>query len=413
MAEEKFNPEKFDVEKELNKIRDEVKKPNIFVCGATGSGKSSLICDIFNYSLDKAPQTGSVAPVTRGVHKYESDGMGVILHDSEGYEIGSEKQKYYKEEIIGYVDECNASHDFGDIDTRIHETWYCVSAGSKKFFDVDISIINDLRRRKIPVCVVITKVDCIDRSELDELIRAVKAEIPDIDVFTYASLPENPSIKEKLINAGYIQQDALLHWAAENLDNSLKDGLLASVNGALGDKHIHVCKVIVPVSALSAVGIVVGNSFVPVPFSDSLALMTLQSTMALKIMNSYNIAGTGKQIVGTVMGSTLISTLGKSFANTLAKAIPGVSQAVAVANSTVAASLTATIGLTINELCYQYIKRCVNTPDSPISSFNSFFTPEMFKETFKTIQSSSGDLIKQITDNVLSKINNKLNGGKA
>lgn len=413
MQEEKFDLEHFDVELELNKIRGEVKKPNIFICGATGSGKSSLICDIFNYSLDNAPKTGSAAPVTRGIHKYESDEMGVILHDSEGYEIGSKKQKYYKEEIIGYVDECNASHSPNGMETRIHETWYCVSAGNKKFFDVDASIINDLKRRKIPVCVVITKVDCVDVSELNELISAVKSEIPDIDVFTYVSLPDDASLKENLINAGYIQQEELLHWAADNLDESLRNGLLSSVNGALSDKHTHVLKLIVPVFATSAAGVVVANSFVPVPFSDSVALMGLQSGMALKIMNCYNIAGAGKKVIGSVVGSTIISTLGKSLANTLAKAIPGISQAVAVANSTVAASLTATIGLTINEICYRYMKHNVNSSDDPVSNFNSFFTPELFKETFNTIKGSSGDTIKQIADSVLSKINNKINGGNA
>lgn len=412
MSEEKFDPEHFDVELELEKIRSEVKKPNIFICGATGSGKSSLISDIFNYSLDKAPKIGSVSPTTRGVHKYESDELGVILHDSEGYEIGSEKQRYYKEEIIGYVDDCNSSHKLGDMDTRIHETWYCVSAGNKKFFDVDASIINDLKRRKIPVCVVITKVDCVDKSELEQLISAVKSEIPGIDVFTYASLPGDPALKEKLTALGYIQQDELLHWAAANLDESLRNGLLGSVNGAIGDKHAYVIKTIVPVSTLSAVGIVIGNSFVPVPFPDSLALMGLQSVMALKIMNAYNIAGTGKQIVGTVVGSSLISTLGKSLASTLAKAIPGISQAVAVANSTVAASLTATIGLTINEICCQYMKLCVNGSNLPLN-FGAFFTPEIFKETFEMIQNSSGDLIKQIMESALSGINNKLNGGKS
>ncbi len=411
MSEEKFDPQKFDVERELDKIRGEVKKPNIFICGATGSGKSSLICDIFNYSPDKSPKTSAVAPETRGVHKYGSDDLGVILHDSEGYEIGSDRQKHYMEDIIGYIDDCNSSHSLNNMDTRIHETWYCVSAGNKKFFDVDASIINDLRRRKIPVCVVITKVDCVDRAELDELIGAVRSEIPDIDIFTYASI-STPALKEKMINAGYIQQDELLHWAAENLDESLRNGLLASVNGALGDKHAHVLKTIIPTSALSAVGIVVLSSFVPVPFTDSAALMTLQSGMALMIMNSYNIAGIGEQVVGTVLGSTLISTLGKTLANTLAKALPGISQAVAVANSTVAASLTATIGLTVNEICYQYMKRCVNNSGDPVSNFNSFFTTEMFKETFKTIQGSSGDLIKQIADNALSKINDKHNGGK-
>lgn len=52
-------------------------------------------------------------------------------------------------------------------------------------------------------------------------------------IFTYSSLPNDDPKKETLINKGYIQSDELLHWACENLDESLRDGLLSSANSAL------------------------------------------------------------------------------------------------------------------------------------------------------------------------------------
>lgn len=403
----------FDVDAELEKIRADITKPNIFLCGATGAGKSSLIRDIFNYSLENAPEIGDGAPVTRGVHRYEDDNLGVVIHDSEGYEAGEQAQKYYEDNILGYVDECNSSHNINDMDSRIHETWYCVSAGAKKFLDVDISIISKLRSKKIPVCVILTKVDCISESDLSDLKAAIKNEFLDIEIFTYASLANDNPKKETLINNGYIQSDELLHWACENLDESLRDGLLSSANGALKEKRIHVIKTVIPLSAAGAIAAVVSNSFIPVPFSDSITLMGIQPAMALKIINSYNIAGLGVQAVGTLIGSTAVSTLGKTAANSLAKAIPGLSQAVAVANSTVAATLTATIGFAVNEMCYRYMDLYMKSKNGEeVPPFATYFTSGAFKENIRIVQEKYGDKIKQIADGLLEKAEVMLKGGK-
>lgn len=133
MKDEKFDIKNFDVDKELEKIRREVKKPGIFVCGGTGVGKSSLVNDIFNYTLHDAPKTGSGAPITKGIDKYENDELSVVLYDSEGYEVGSEAQEHYDTDIIGEVDRFNAENGIGNMDARIHEAWYCVSGSIKDF----------------------------------------------------------------------------------------------------------------------------------------------------------------------------------------------------------------------------------------------------------------------------------------
>lgn len=409
MKDEKFNIKNFDVDKELEKIRREVKKPGIFVCGGTGVGKSSLVNDIFNYSLHDAPKTGSGAPITKGIDKYENDELSVVLYDSEGYEVGSEAQEHYDDDIIGEVDRLNQSNGIGNMDTRIHEAWYCVSGVNKRFFDVDVSIIEKLRKRKIPVCVVITKVDQCMKNEIDDMKSSIKERFPNMEIFTYASLDRDDPNKSKLIESGYIQQEELLQWAYDNLDESLKSGLLSSVNGALRLKHNHVIKTVIPISGAAALLGVIGNSWVPIPFSDSVLLMGVQSTLSLAILNSYNIAGAGRNVVGSVLGSTILSTLGKTLANSLAKVIPGIGQAVVVANSTVAVSLTVTIGLTVNEICYRYMKNCIKNGDVT-KSFEEFFTSDMFKKVFKEIDQNSQETIKKITDSILKKANDKSKG---
>ncbi|MDD6070372.1 MAG: 50S ribosome-binding GTPase [Clostridiales bacterium] len=61
------------------------------LCGATGVGKSSLVNDIFNLSVDNdnAATMGTEGrPETRGVKRFTNDESSINLYDSEGYEIG-------------------------------------------------------------------------------------------------------------------------------------------------------------------------------------------------------------------------------------------------------------------------------------------------------------------------------------
>ena len=74
------------IEEELSKQKAELVKPNIVVCGGTGTGKSSLINRFFGFEVAKV---GSGEPVTRGMNKYEQDNMPVVIYDTEGYEISS------------------------------------------------------------------------------------------------------------------------------------------------------------------------------------------------------------------------------------------------------------------------------------------------------------------------------------
>lgn len=94
-----FKADAFDYEAEYEKIKNQVVKPNILLCGATGVGKSSLVNDVFGENL---AAIGAGEPVTRGTHRYE--GETITIFDSEGYEIGSDRQAHYREEIIGWID---------------------------------------------------------------------------------------------------------------------------------------------------------------------------------------------------------------------------------------------------------------------------------------------------------------------
>ena len=74
-----FDAEKFDYDKSFEEIKNQVKKPNIMICGATGAGKSSLTNDIFG---EVVTNTGSGRPETRCLNLYTSEESTVNLFDT-------------------------------------------------------------------------------------------------------------------------------------------------------------------------------------------------------------------------------------------------------------------------------------------------------------------------------------------
>lgn len=116
-----FNFDTYDLKEELDRLRGKVKKPNILIAGATGSGKSSVVNHVFGRDLTKV---AAGEPVTRGIHQFMSDEIAIVLYDSEGYEIGSARQQAYADEVIGFVERAQTK----GAAEQIHLVWYVINA---------------------------------------------------------------------------------------------------------------------------------------------------------------------------------------------------------------------------------------------------------------------------------------------
>lgn len=397
----KFDYEHFDFEKCFAEVKNSIKKPNILVCGATGVGKSSLVNSILDLGVDEGAGVGDDGrPKTRGVELYTTEESTVNLYDSEGYEVGTLRQEYYKKEIIGFIDD-KIRENPTVLDGHVHEVWYCVSAGNKRFFDVDRELIQEIRKRNIPVMVLITKIDEVEEEELDGLKKEIKRQFPNLAVFTYsAMIPDAPEFAE--VYKKFVQTDKISSWAVDNLDDSLVAGLLPAVKKGINDQKKYVMSKIVPMYAGLAAAAVTGTSFVNVPFTDSAVLMPLQVKMALNIINVYGIkAGTGK-LIGDVVSTSIVSYLGRTIATQIIGVIPVIGNVTkAVVNVSVATTVTAFLGTAISLVCEQYLKLCVDKGGSDKIAFVDFFTTEKLEEALKYVKAHAEEFkIEDIIKNI-------------
>lgn len=121
---------------------------NLAVVGGTGVGKSSLVNAVFGRDLAKV---GKGLPVTRGVHYYNDDGLGIW--DLEGFEIGSASTPAETlRRNLTTIAERPAIE-------QISVVWYCVLSQLPRLTPPDIEMIRELDAAGLPVILVLTKVD--------------------------------------------------------------------------------------------------------------------------------------------------------------------------------------------------------------------------------------------------------------
>ena len=334
----------FDFEKEYEKMKNRIKKPNILICGATGVGKSTVVNYIFGEEL---AAVGSGQPVTEGIERYEMDEVDIVLYDSEGYEIGAERQTAFQDNILGLID----SRLDKQMEEQIHLVWYTISAANKRVTDLDLSLIQSLRQRGVAVAILLTQIDSVDASELAALKEVLTEQLPMTKIFTLSifDLPEE-----------FLQWDELVDWSINSLPEQLREGFIRSLKRSIDQKRTHVIKKIIPKYTTIAAGIAVS----PVPMSDAALLMPTQMKMYMEILHLYGVDRIGNNLKA-ILNGTLLSQLGKRAAAFLTgqvlKYFPGLGTVAGAAiNTTVASSFTYAAGMVCLEATYQYSKRIIN-----------------------------------------------------
>ena len=132
-------------EEELKKIIDSTDRPNILLIGATGAGKSSIVNYCFGSEL---AHVGAGAPVTQTMDKYSSPNVPVVIYDSKGYEIGSQQEQEFMQDVIKF---CTKTSE--DTSNKIHLAWYCIPASGARITDFDIGNIRKIEPSGVPIAI--------------------------------------------------------------------------------------------------------------------------------------------------------------------------------------------------------------------------------------------------------------------
>ena len=395
---DRFDYENFNFDDAFESVQSEIKKPNILICGATGVGKSTLIRDLFRMGEAEGPEIGKQGrSKTAGIHAYSPEGAGITLYDSQGYNIGAEEKKFMKH-ILGVIEKKVREYP-EDMSGHIHEVWYCVSAANNRFFDADKKMILEIQKKySIPVMVILTKVDCADEEGISCLKEAILEKIPGIPIFTYACDEKTAGWDEE-IKKRYVQKEEITEWALMHLDESLRAGFIPSIKKSLQMKRKFISGKVIPKYAALAAGTVVATSFISVPFTDSVPLMAMQVKMSYEIINGYGIRTEKQQMVANLLGTSAVSALGRTLATSLVKVIPVAGNVInATVNSTVAASITATLGFAIAIVCEQYLAACVDNNGAENLPFAEYMDSDRLKEVFKYVNTHRNEFnIMEIT----------------
>ena len=352
------------IEEELAKQKAELVKPNIVVCGGTGTGKSSLINRFFGIEVAKI---GSGEPITRGMDKHQRDNIPVIVYDTEGYEISSASTGTinFEEKIKPEIEKMNK----GDLKEQVHLVWYCISITNHRVTNYDLENIKYFSENKMKIAVVFTQ--CDNDEELEdgsgkdatEFKKIIKKDFPNMNFF------ETSANNKDLV----LDLDKLQEWSYEALDDDkLKESFISAQKVSISSKKDAAYKIVKTFS----VTVATSAGLNPLPMSDSLLIAPQQIAMSVKISKIFGFDSFGEN-AKALLQSQLVSLAGKQLVTSLTKFIPIAGQ---VINASVAGSMTFALGTALIEIYAKAYEDYLNTGNLP--NWMELFSSEAFSNIF-------------------------------
>lgn len=339
---------------EYEELKRTIKNPNILVLGATGTGKSSLINSVFGRDL---AETGSGLPVTENISRYAPEDASIVIFDTRGYEVGSDEQRRFLAEAIGYAKDSRQDQNPGN---HIHIVWFCIQASGHRILDVDVRTVNMFVQLGIPTAMILTKSDLISNCEEAELKAVLEEQVPSVPVFMTSAM--------KLPSLGFLDVHSLSDWSMQQLPAGLRIAYLSAQKTSLDAKHKEAAAFIAQhVAGAFAVG------FTPIPVADAPILVSNQMAMIARILYIYDLEYMLKSVQSLLAGlgaGKMISSMGIWTAGQLTKLIPGIGSITGgLINGAVAMAITAAIGQAISGICFRINELTINNDRQQLAAY--------------------------------------------
>jgi uncharacterized protein (DUF697 family)/predicted GTPase len=334
------------------------KRPNVLVCGYTGTGKTALIQAICG---DLVPDgaIGDGSPATMGFDEYANEHIRVW--DSKGMELGDGEQEFTSA-MRRFVRERQSD---SCVDNHVHIVWYTIQAPGARITACDLDLVRDVFHSG-NVIVVLTKADIARPEQIEAMIkRLAEAGVDphrvvatsdrrggaqgcrELMTLTHSMLPT--AYRDSFMEAQRVDRHACIQVVGERKRKA------TAIIGA-------------------SVALATGVGATPIPVADAALLIPIQTAMIASLAALY---GVGKGAIRHAVLPFLARIVGVYTSSSLLKLLPGLGS---VVNAAVAGTITGALGrYTQMQFEAMAIARINGTP-IPVLSFDLRTFKQFFQD---------------------------------
>lgn len=360
--------------KKFSKEMKEMGHANLIIAGKTGVGKSTLINAAFR---EDVARTGIGSPVTDkwDLRWYEKPNFPLRIYDTIGLELDEEKRERSLE-LIKKV--CQDGKKSNDPDKIIHVMWYCVASDSDRLEKYEADYINSVSE-EVDVILVVTK--SYRKKHSERLIKAIENDYPALKVKNKVVVlaqdenQEDCDEDEKPKKAYGV--DTLVEVTTQVIPESAQKAWCNAQKASIELKCNKAQTLVLSTAAASF-----GEGYIPLPFSDALALVPTQLAMLAGITAIFGITVSEnllKSIVTSLAGTAGATFAGKTIVSNLLKMIPGVGT---VLGGTISGATAALLTTALGE-AYIVIMKMIANDEIDENALGTKAVQEKLQKIFK------------------------------